>query len=795
MRLSSSAALLFSLTVALVPSRAEPFPPLEPQARHRVPGNLIQNSSFEQNWFNRRLAERRRFLLLQATDMGVGERDGHVDHWQFHGLQAIEALDSQVARTGLRSIRLDKPGRVSQLVRFAGEQQPRGGGAFYAYFIPMEKGLAAQLPKRPIIVGAWCRTRKVRRGAEPRLTVTIDCAQRTSYDATQPAAVSRVTQTVAFSPGTHDWEYREVHFNDVEHQNSQTLPGTPFLASVTLVSQNTEGSVWFDDVSCVEPGEAENLLPNGGFEAQADDGWPQGWSRPTLWTWFRNDYYSWTGWSHSGSKQFRGRMEVDRLLAHSGQASLRMTVLPGDNFAVEGPEVKLNQPSPRPIEVRAMVKADNLRTLEIMARDESGQWLPQSDFLGDDMEEPGAYNFGSTGCGTYDWYCVRKYFSPRKPVKSLRLVLAVRGFDGRLIDKNIVGTLWIDDVELFEHALRPTASHPFPQPSPIRDFRVVDLHLGDRLWGDNQAGMLLEFTGPAANQVGQCRLDLTLRTPSGKVRKSSGKPRVIQPPAAGQPSGYAIVEAPYQVDELCRSWEEQYRLTLRLVTPRSESQAAEFAFGTPARLLQAGTSGYYGYPEEKLVVYAHLNLSTAAVAKLTACEFVLSGPRGPQVRPVADLKRIGRPQTAPDYIDTRNLVQIPLESGDFTVHSWTDPVRDIRVAVRLRVAGGVLAESEPIELGFLERLPPPVFPARIGRTAVNERGYITVDGKPFFPVYWTPHFGICREADYPPMEHGFKAPRSDRIGLLQECLAGFGGQGEASGQDRRGQERSKILPV
>ena len=137
--------MLFSLTVALVPSRAEPFPPLEPQARHRVPGNLIQNSSFEQNWFNRRLAERRRFLLLQATDMGVGERDGHVDHWQFHGLQAIEALDSQVARTGLRSIRLDKPGRVSQLVRFAGEQQPRGGGAFYAYFIPMEKGLAAQV--------------------------------------------------------------------------------------------------------------------------------------------------------------------------------------------------------------------------------------------------------------------------------------------------------------------------------------------------------------------------------------------------------------------------------------------------------------------------------------------------------------------------------------------------------------------------------------------------------------------------------------------------------------------------
>ena len=208
--------------------------------------------------------------------------------------------------------------------------------------------------------------------------------------------------------------------------------------------------------ACVEPDDAaENRLPNGGFEQLGRDGWPQGWSRPALWTWFRNDYYAWTGWSHADRKEFRGGAAVDRVVVHSGRASLRMTVLPGDNFAVQGPALDLRQPAARPIEVRAMVKADNLRTLEIMARDETGDWLPQGDFLGDDMEEPGAYNFGSTGCGTYDWCCVRKYFSPRRPVKSLRLALAVRGFDGRIIERNVVGTLWIDDVEVFEHGGAP----------------------------------------------------------------------------------------------------------------------------------------------------------------------------------------------------------------------------------------------------------------------------------------------------------------------------------------------------
>src|SRR5262245_50477988 len=44
--------------------------------------NLLQNASFEHNWFNRAFAMNRRFLLLQASDLGVGEGDGHIDHWR-----------------------------------------------------------------------------------------------------------------------------------------------------------------------------------------------------------------------------------------------------------------------------------------------------------------------------------------------------------------------------------------------------------------------------------------------------------------------------------------------------------------------------------------------------------------------------------------------------------------------------------------------------------------------------------------------------------------------------------------
>ncbi|HUT35761.1 MAG TPA: hypothetical protein VNE39_19905 [Planctomycetota bacterium] len=731
---------------------------------HRVPGNLLKNPSFEHNWFNRRFAEARRFLLLHASDMGVGEADGHIDHWRVQGAPVPESWDTTAARAGHRSLRFDKPGQATQLVRFAGEQHWRAGGAYYAMFLPIEERLADQLAKRPIAVGAWCKTSDVPKGAEPQLTASIECAVRQGHESTKAIAQGRNQKAVAFSGGTHDWEYREVRFDtglDPE-LDPERLKGAPHWLTVALVARG--GTVWFDDASCVEePSPAQpNRVPNASFEALDKEGWPEGWSRPALWTWFRNDYYTWTGWSHGEAKTFRGGATGDRMLAFSGNTSLRFTVFPGDNFAVESAPIALNQDKPRPLEVRAMVKADNLRTLEIMAKDEAGQWLPQGDFLGDDMEEPGSYNFGTTGAGTYDWTCVRKYFSPRKPVKTLRLFLCARGFDGRIVEHNIVGTAWLDDLQLFEHGgERKGVGHRDTESTEKKavgeaeeGFRVTDIDLGDRLWGNNVLTLKMRLIGrDAARKLPALRASLT--DPSGRTRELQGKAENVNQPNEQGPIGYVLLSAPYVVDALCKSWEEQYRLTIHLgdLPPR------EFPFGTPSKLIEPGVSGYYFYPDEQPVVYANLNVARGSFPELARCEFLINGKA---IGEVTDFAEILKPQKAPDYINTRHLAQVRLKSEGFKVHAWGEPVLDNAVVVRLHWKedagrGRPAYNTDPIRFGFMERPPKAEFPEKIERTAVNERGFITINGQPYFPVYWTPHFGICPEVNYPPMQFKCKA--------------------------------------
>ena len=738
-----------------------------PLVFHRVPGNLLQNSSFEHNWFNRAFTMGRRFLLLQASDMGLAEADGHIDHWRFQGVPIPESWDTTVSRAGSRSVRFTKAGKGSQLVRFAGEQFWQAGGAYYASFMPMAEVLADQVAKRPIVVGAWCKTQDVPKGGEPTLSVSVLCGARASFKqhATEPTiGKATANASVSFSAGTHDWEYKEARIDPDD------LKGTPFYATVSVASPGKGGTVWFDDVSCAEEPDPNqpNRLANASFEALDGKEYPSGWSQPVLWTWWRNDYYLFTGWSHSEAKTWRGSVAADRMLSFKGNASLRFTVFPGDNFAVASDPIVLNQDRPRPIEVRAMVKADNLRTLEIMAQDETGQWLPQGDFLGDDMEEPGHYNFGTTGAGTYDWFCVRKYFSPRRAIRSLRLFLCVRGFDGVIVERNLVGTLWIDDLQLFEHGIEkgkipagaiPTQPAESGKPSP---FKVVDMDLGDRLWGENTVRLIFEWDEKdGAKRVERgTSLHFTVSDQGGTAKHSSGGAKILQTPTREEPKGYAVASATYTVAELCRSWKEQCQVavSLRDGNDRFVPPPVVFHFGMPSSLLRTGTSAYYSYPEESSVVYAHLNVARNAFPKLARCEFVTgSGGKERVLFSVDDFSKLLLPQKAPDFVDARNLIQAKLTSEGFTVHPWSEPVLDNTVVVRLYAKDGkLLAEGDPIRFGFLSRFPKPDLPEAIERTAVNERGYITVNGKPFFPVYWTPHFGICPEANWPPSVLKFK---------------------------------------
>ena len=767
-------------------------------ALHRVAGNILKNSSFEQNWFNRKFAMRRRFLLLHGSDMGVGEQDGHIDHWRFRGVAAPECWETQVSRSGARSVRFDRAGSASQLVRFAGEQYWKAGGAFYSKFIPMAGRLAIQLNRRPIVVGAWCRTEGVPEGREPELVVSVQSAMRKNYESTAEISTGKCRASVPFSAGSHGWEYRQVKIVpkplappnaegpdvrdagddealameagdditvEVRHPEYE---GTPWWVTVQVVSKG--GIVWFDDLSCVEPPDASqpNRITNGGFEAVGEDGWPAGWSRPVQWGWFRNRYYAFTGWSHWKQKQSRGSAELDWHLAFRGTHALRSRVLPGDSFAVHSAPIELNQDAARPIEARAMVKADNLRTLEIMAQDESGRWLPQGDFLGDDMEEPGHYNFGTTGSGTYDWSCVRKYFSPRKPVKSMRLFLCARGFDGAIVEKNLVGTVWFDEVQVFEHGAsrEPKPSRPEAS-SPDWPVRILDIDLGDRLWGRNVVKVLLEFREyqKTAERIEKTTLHLRLTSPSGKTTDSDRSvARILQKPTETDPKGYAVLSAAYRVKELCKSWKEQYELQVQVIPPMVGDvlPGPSFHFGTPSELISAGVSAYYLHPDESLTVYANLNVSRESFGEIDHCEVAITG--GSDVKKairIDDPAVILKPQRSPDYVNARHLLQVKLDSEGFTMQPWREPVLDNTATIRLygKAEGKptLIAEGAPVRFGFMEKIPKPDLPETITKTAVNERGFITINGKPYFPVYWTPHFGILPEANYPPTRFGYKA--------------------------------------
>jgi hypothetical protein len=723
--------------------------------QHRIPGNLAQNSSFEHNWFHRKFAEQRRFLLLQSSDLGVGEQDGHIDHWRLEGVTAPDCWDVKVARTGSRSLRFDAAGRARQWIRGAGEQFWETGGAHYQDFLPMARPLADRLPRRPIVVGAWCRAAEVPTTAPPRIELRVECATRPGFPKSDPPTPVVIELATPFSAGTHEWEYREVRIDPAK------LPGTPIWIVGGLVSGGG-GRVWFDDFSCLQPDPDSDpsLLQNGGFEESAADGWPRGWSRPALWTWFRSDYYLFTGWTHSERRDFRGAAAADPSLAFTGSRSLRFTVYPGDNFAVSSEPLVLGQQAAAPIELRAMVKADRVRTLELMAQDERGDWLPQGDFLGDDMEDnPNGYRMGTTGSGTYDWHCVRKYLSPRRPVGSLRVFLCARGFDGERVERNQVGTVWWDDVQARDHRPggRPQAAAD-AAPPPLR---VLDEDPGERLWGRNRLRLELEVADPQLQQRAlSVRPRLDLVAPSGKTATFTGNASGF----ASEPLPARIeYQVPYEVRELCRSAREQYRLTLRL----EDSQGAliparERVFGMPSRLVEAGLSAYYLYAGESVTAYARLNLSAASLGELARLE-IRRGP-GQEPQPlrvlrgsVGDFAVLERPQTGPDYADTARLLQISIAQAGLPVRPWQTPVRDQTVTFRLiDAAGAPLTEATTPAFGYLERVPAPDLPATIQRTAVDARGHLRVNGVPFFPVFWSPHFGIVPEATYHPRPLGFR---------------------------------------
>jgi len=706
---------------------------VEVKAELPQPLNELLNPGFEEDWFHEAFAQNRRFLLLQSSDVGVGAQDGLPDHWAITG---SAAWDTEVRHSGRRSLHMRGPGRASQRWRWVGENGWQVGGARYGGFLPMEASLAKKVSLRPLLVGAWCRGQ-----GSAQLKVEIVAQQRPEADQETPGPATSLVRQVDFDLAGQaaDWQFRQLEILP------QDLPGTPYF--VTVSAEGGAGEVWLDDVSLQEKLAVDevNLLPNGDFEVTLQ-GRPGAWSAPQLWKWWRNEYYVWTGWSHEQAKSWRGGVHLDPLIHYDGLASLRFDVFPGDNFAVASDTIPLHQKAASPLEARAYVRADQIRSLEIMAQDERGQWLPQGDFLGDDMENTAStYNMGTTGSGTYEWVCLHKYFSPRRPVQNLKLFLCARGFDGQRVARNLVGTVWWDNVQLYQHG---AAAPPPPRKlegaasQGLAGRNVLDL--GQRLWGDNL--LQLRLASPAPVQ-------LQLKGPAGTLHNSSGS------------SDRPIL---YRVEQLCTGPGQQYRMHLGV-----GSYVADYAFGTPAAALELASDSVYAYPDEKIRVFQRINISDAELKKFDRLDLLdehsgklIHSQKGPlslvlqQPQPVANF-----------YEGQRSLVWAVGAQGQ-RVHEWSEPTRDLSLTARLcDLHGKEVAHSARLAVGFMNKIPPPNFPPRIQSSGVDGRNHLVLNGKPYLPVYWTPNFDHPHEGNYPPRLWGY--PSLDLNGQSSLALAGL----------------------
>ncbi len=730
-------ALMLSAAIsAAPPSRqaaggtAEPARPVRQaltEKGFRAVPNLIQNPSFEMDWMHNRVTAQTRFQLLEQSDWGYGQSDGLPDCWV---VSLPSRLDATIAHFGKASLLLQ--GSASQVVYLCGETDPRDGGAHYNAFRPLPAGLTDGLKSRPLIFGVWCKTANA--DAPPTLTVTVEYASGEQ--------VTPRTQTVSFGKGTHDWEYRQVTF--------PALPGGGLAhAALVRLDYRGAGSAWFDGVLGEEetaPAEV-NLLPNSGFE-EMHEGWPSGWSRPELWSWSRRSYYRFTGWSHR-----RGTMNGGAAVVRAGREGgqgLQLTVLPGDNLAVRSQPIKLRQEKPRVLEVAAWVRADNLRWLEIMAQDEKGEWLPQQDFAGF-MGTDEHYRNRPIGLGSHDWEYVRKHLAPRRPVQELTLWLCARGFDGQLMQRNLVGTVWFDDVSLCERGstraelVRRGVTIPPPsRPASVEEgYDIVSLDPGERLWGRNE--LRLRLRNPTGKSL---RVD-----PEPMLRTAGGKSLLVRAAVLEIPAhGEKELVVPYRVQDLCADWHEQYRWEQPLSLP----------FGTPPSPVSVRLGGCYVYPDEKLEAGINLNVSRGSLAEITRCRIVVRHPGGEKT--LLETQDLARSLWTPEqkrpalldagHVDARHLLALSIDGKGLPRHPFSNPVRDCRLAVTLEGKDGrplLSAMSEPF--GFLERPVAPSLPEVIRRTEVTEGGVIHVNGQPFtfdcFPRAATDLGAISRMLNFP----------------------------------------------
>ena len=664
-------------------------------------------------------------------------------------------LDKSVRRSGAQSLRLEgKAATVDQRFEW---------NTLNDLYRDDTAGPAPLLVKpeffQEIVLEGWAKTKDVPQDA--RAIVSIELA------GLPPASVE-------LAKGTTDWQRFELRLPKAPQvhayaKNKAAVGGT-LAVNVSYSSPSGAGQIWLDDVSVSPETRREpNLLANASFEAvvpsaqapppdgrgtelsgaaalPAESPYPEGWTRLTKWTYLSGPYYYvWNNWQHFLTEG-RGTPRLDSLVSHSGQRSLRFDLLGGDEYSIQSAAIPLHQREARPLEVTAWIKADRLRHFDLILVDQDGRRLPSNTTL--------TYWGGHLG-GTHGWVALRKVFQGFAPVKSVRLRIGARGFNGTTKTDighwhayNQVSTLWVDDAVVREMYSTPSelAQREVPIPAavaPSGAIRISDLDLGERLFGENEAAAVIHNGRAAPVSVA---LEVQLTTPSGKQRAAQRGGTVSI--AAG---GSGSVTAPYALTELSPSWRKPGRIRVALVVDGQAIGSEAYGYGTwPVLANIRPSKAFLDQTENPILLAINLGVTkkTLGTVKRLAIE-VLDRRSGKSVlsQEIADVAAAiatAKIQNAANdrfyfympragLLDHRNLILKELDISALPLRPWHDPESDWVVRVTGKGDRGDVFTSDSHPFARLSTMDEQLEPIR--EVTIDPVGkFFRVNGKPFLPL-------------------------------------------------------------
>jgi hypothetical protein len=518
-----------------------------------VDANLLRNGNFQDDWLTL-LPENQNHHWCYATGF-QNRRDYNPDAWFLSG--SWEWLNADGPRGSRRLILGSPRAEATQRINWITVHDDRrregfpDAGGFPAPVLQRSRNPLSLV--RDLTLRVRVRGEDVERDSARMVLALAPPGPITEGDPMGARLPSTTSVSAPLPAGTFAWQWVELRLaaaewlkaaeeaaaRDPKEAAAKAQGGTalPGVVSVTLRYSGPAGRIEIERAELVaaEP-EAPNLLANGGFDAQDAASWPVGWSRPEKYRYFPPAlYYLFNTW-HNAPFENRGLVARDMLMPHSGQASLKMVVPAGDEVQVISAPIALNQTEPRLIEVSVWVRTDQLNMLQIDGLSDAGDRLDGFDFI----------HKAPVSIGTDGWRQLRQVFRPRRPIRTLRLVLAARGVNGYTLgdtgdtpQANATGTIWWDDVLVFEPEStrsdlnrRGVKAALASSSSPSAPY-LQDLDSGERLFGVNQMRAVI------VNPGGARTLSLVWRytTVDGRTLETRSPARAF---AAGESSSVSL---------------------------------------------------------------------------------------------------------------------------------------------------------------------------------------------------------------------------------------------------------------